>query len=146
MYPTFSWEGVPWNHHFQSNSSSVCNDFFSKTTHRVFMKFGMKLWCFKGKKWQNSIFLEKNHILEEKSKNISRIGWFGVLKMFNPLICAFFGFTWNIIIAFMILRKLYVLEKSGYMQRCPCPIRLYDFLNLNIPKVFWNMKSFFAFN
>ena len=54
----------------QSVSSSVSNDFFSKTAHRVFMKFGMKLWCLKGKKWQIQ-FSWKKIIFWRKSPKIS---------------------------------------------------------------------------
>lgn len=121
-----------------SVSRPVSNDFFSKTSYRIFMKFGMKLWCLKSKKMTEPdffFFFGKNNISGKKSKNIPKIGWFGVSKMFNPLMCTVFCFTRSIIIAFMILQKRYVLEISDYMHKCLWPIRLHGFLNFNISKI-----------
>ena len=45
------------------------------------------------------------------SQLVSRV--FGVGKSFSPLMCAFVGFVWCTIVAFMILQKLRILEKFG---------------------------------
>ena len=45
------------------------------------------------------------------SLSVSRV--FGVGKNFSPLMCAFVGFVWCTIVAFMILQKLRILEKFG---------------------------------
>ena len=105
---TFSWKGVLWNHHYQSVNRSVSNDFFSKMAQKIFMKFGMKLWCLKGKKLTEPNFFilkKKKSYFGKKLKNITKIGWFGVYKKFDPLMCTIFDLTWSIVIVFIILQK-----------------------------------------
>lgn len=50
---------------------SVSNNFFSKMTHKFFRKFGMKFWCFKGKKVTEPDLLQKKSHFGEKSSEIS---------------------------------------------------------------------------
>ena len=91
------------------NQSVSQNHFFSKTAHRMFMKFHINFSFLKDKNVKKKYSQEKN--FWEKARNIFKNRLFGVgEKLFHW--CAIFGFTWCTIVVVMILQKLHVLEKS----------------------------------
>ena len=90
----------------------------------------------------DSIFLEKIFFLEKKSKNISRIGWFGVYKMFNPLICAFFGFTWNNNCLYDSAKTI-CLGKIWLYAKMPLPNQIAWFFKFEYLKKFLKYVVFF---
>ena len=69
----------------------------------------------------------------------------GDSPVWKTLWCAIFGLNSSTIVVFMILLKPHVLGKSfsSYIQQCSWPIRLQDFLILNITKIIWGIKFFF---
>ena len=58
--PAFGWKGILWNHQCQYVSMSVGKHFFSKTAHRVFLEFHMKLEWPKGKKNCKKLRIKKS--------------------------------------------------------------------------------------
>ena len=114
-----------------SASKSVCqNNFFSRTADTIFMKFHINFWFLKDKK---VIQPGKNLIFRKKPKISLKLGHFSIGKKIVPLM-RYFWINLCIIVAFMILQKPHVLEKSLsiYKQKCSQPIILQDFLSLNI--------------
>ena len=113
--PIFRQKGVLWFHHCQYVSMSVDKLIFSKRDHRIFLKLLMKFECLKGKKLTT---LGKNLILGIMPKSTPKIGFFGFCEKNSPLMYRFFGFKPCTRMAFMILLKLHVWEKSGSQAKC----------------------------
>ena len=105
---------------WQYVSMSVSKRFFSKATHRAFLKLLMELACPKGKKlteldcWEE---MEKKLILGIMPKNIQKNVFLCFAKN-SSLMCRFFEFKLYTIMTFMILSKLDVWGKSVSQFKC----------------------------
>ena len=90
----------------------ICSEFFSKITHRIFLKFGMKLWNHNRENVTEPDFSGKIWFLGKSGKSAKK--------------CVFFYFSWKLFIGSfwnsqdffnsvpcIIQRKPHVWEKSG---------------------------------
>ena len=101
---------------FTNVSISVGKRVFSKTSHRISLKFLLKLGSFKGKKL-TELYRKKSQF-GDNAQHTPKTGFFEFCKKNWPKICRFFGFKLCTIMTFMILLKTYIWEKYGFWVKC----------------------------
>ena len=145
MYPTFSWEGVPWNHHFSQSVAQSVTTFSQKRLIGFLWNLVWSCGVLRVKNGRFNFSGKKSYFGEKVQKYLqnSRIGWFGVYKMFNPLICAFFGFTWNNNCLYDSAKTI-CLGKIWLYAKMPLPNQIVWFFKFEYPKSFLKYEVFFC--
>ena len=125
------------------NQSVSQNHFFSKTAHRMFMKFHINFSFLKDKNVKKKYSQEK--IFWEKARNIFKNRLFGVGEKIVPLMCYFWVYMMHRSCCYDSSKTACFgkIPFSSYKRKSSRPIRLQDLLNSNITKTIWGIKFFY---